>query len=106
MKKLVAYAGHTPAPWQAKPETDYVPAQVWADGRQLTEVYGESKVARRANAQLIADAPELLRHRNMLFDALLLILPLAESYLSKAPTDPDNAKLETARAALREWSPT
>ena len=51
---------HTPGPWEAKRETDYVAAQVWADGRQLAEVYGESREARAANARLIAAAPELL----------------------------------------------
>jgi len=58
---------HTPGPWEAKPETDYVPAQVWADGQQLAEVYGESRITRRANAQLMATAPQLLNElQNML----------------------------------------
>jgi hypothetical protein len=52
---------HTPGPWEAKRETDYVPAQVWAAGRQLAEVYGESREPRAANARLIAAAPELLK---------------------------------------------
>lgn len=47
----------------------------------------------QATAILIAAAPEL-------YDALTLILPLAERYLAQAPADPDNAKLETARAAI------
>jgi hypothetical protein len=51
---------NTPGPWQVKRETDYAPAQVWADGRQLAEVYGESRDARKANSQLMAAAPELL----------------------------------------------
>jgi hypothetical protein len=51
---------HTPGPWEAKRETDYVPAQVWAEGRQIAEVYGESREVRAANARLIAAAPELL----------------------------------------------
>jgi hypothetical protein len=34
--------------------------------------------------------------------ALKLILPLAEEYLSSAPSHPDNAKLEDARAAIRK----
>jgi hypothetical protein len=33
-------------------------------------------------------------------EALKMILPLAESYLKSAPSHPDNAKLETARAAI------
>ena len=52
---------HTPGPWEAKRETDYVPAQVWAEGRQLAEVYGECREARAANARLMAAAPELLK---------------------------------------------
>ena len=52
---------HTPGPWEAKRETDYVPAQVWAEGRQVAEVYGESREVRAANARLIAAAPELLK---------------------------------------------
>jgi hypothetical protein len=52
---------HTPGPWEAKCETDYVPAQVWAEGRQLAEVYGECREARAANARLMAAAPELLK---------------------------------------------
>jgi hypothetical protein len=52
---------HTPGPWEAKRETDYVPVQVWAEGRQIPEVYGECREARAANARLIAAAPELLK---------------------------------------------
>jgi hypothetical protein len=50
----------TPGPWEAKKETEYVPAQVWADGRQIAEVYGEDRYTRRCNAALMAAAPELL----------------------------------------------
>lgn len=46
-----------------------------------------------ADYRLIAAAPDLL-------SALKLVLPLAERYLAKAPTDPDNAILEDARAAI------
>jgi hypothetical protein len=35
-----------------------------------------------------------------LLNALELVLPLAERYLSSAPSHPDNAKLETARGAI------
>ena len=52
---------HTPGPWEAKLETDCVPVQVWAEGRQLAEVCGESREARAANARLMAAAPELLK---------------------------------------------
>lgn len=53
-------AKHTPGPWEPKPETNYCPAQVWADGRLLADVFGESRDAREANARLIATAPTLL----------------------------------------------
>lgn len=54
---------------------------------------GPSRGEGQATAALIAAAPEL-------YDALVMILPLAERYLARAPADPDNAKLETARAAI------
>ena len=53
-------APHTPGPWETKPETNYMTAQVWADGRLLADVFGESRNARKANANLIAAAPTLL----------------------------------------------
>ena len=46
---------------RASPRADYEPAQVWPEGRQLAEVYGECREARVANAYLIAAAPELLK---------------------------------------------
>ena len=52
---------HTPGPWEENCETEYVPAQVWAEGRQLAEVYGECREARAANARLIAAAPRRKR---------------------------------------------
>ena len=52
---------HTPGPWEAKLEMDCVPAQVRAEGRQVAEVYGESREGRAANARLISAAPELLK---------------------------------------------
>jgi hypothetical protein len=52
---------HTPGPWEENCETEYVPAQVWAEGRQLAEVYGECREARAANARLMAAVPELLK---------------------------------------------
>lgn len=51
----------------------------------------ESEAARLD--QIRAHAPELL-------DALTAILPLAEAYLKSAPSHPDNAKIEDARAAI------
>jgi hypothetical protein len=35
-------------------------------------------------------------------EALKLILPLAEAYLAQAPSHPDHAKLESARAAIAQ----
>ena len=55
-----------------------------------------------ANASLIASAPALTTALDQCVEALALVLPLAEKYLSKAPGDPENAKLETARAALEQ----
>jgi hypothetical protein len=52
---------HTPGPWEARPETDYAREQVWAKGRRLAEVYGETREASAANARLMAAAPELLK---------------------------------------------
>lgn len=46
-----------------------------------------------ANARLIAAAPELL-------EALENLLPMAEKFLRNAPSHPDNAMLEDARAAI------
>ena len=66
---------HTPGPWETKPETNYVPAQVWADGRLLADVFGESRDARKANANLIAAAPTLLAAAK---DALLLLQSVQE----------------------------
>jgi hypothetical protein len=34
---------------------------VWAEGRELVEVYGECREARTANARLMAATPELLK---------------------------------------------
>lgn len=50
----------------------------------------------RENARLMAASPTLMG----LVEALTEILPLAEEYLKSAPSHPDNAKLEDARAAI------
>lgn len=52
---------HTSGPWEAKLEMECIPAQVWAEGRQIAEVYGESREGRASNARLISAAPELLK---------------------------------------------
>jgi len=72
---------HTPGPWHAKPETVYVPAQVWADGRELAEVYGETHEAREANARLMAAAPVMLE---ALRDALRVLKVSTEMERSEA----------------------
>lgn len=51
---------------------------------------------------LAKDRDQYLRERNRLASALRDVLPLAEAYLKNAPTDPDNAKLETARGEIRK----
>jgi hypothetical protein len=90
---------HTPGPWKADitPRTgNYAGSfSVEADG---LVVCGRAGVPNRAsesaaNARLIAAAPDLLA-------ALKLILPIAESYLKKAPGHPDNGKLADARDAI------
>lgn len=43
---------------------------------------------------------KLLAINSRLYDSLVEILPLAEAYLKAAPTHPDHAKLEDARAAI------
>jgi hypothetical protein len=51
---------HTPGPWEIKTETPYIPAQVWTDdGRLLADVYGETYEARKANAWIMAAAPDM-----------------------------------------------
>jgi hypothetical protein len=89
---------HTPGPWEAKPETNYVPAQVWADGRLLADVFGESRDAREANARLIAAAPTLLAAAK---DALLLL----QSVQEQEEHDPDAMpwpEIDSLEQAIRE----
>jgi hypothetical protein len=72
--------GFTLGQWEAKPETDYVAAQVWCEGRLLCDVFGESRAARKANAALIADAPRLYAENVRLREALLKIASAAQSW--------------------------
>jgi len=51
---------------------------------------------------LAKDRDKYLAQRNSIARAMRDILPLAEAYLKNAPGDPDNAKLETARAELHK----
>ena len=51
--------GWTPGPWHDEPENNYVPAQVWQEGRHLADVYGETTDTRKANARLMAQAPAM-----------------------------------------------
>lgn len=48
----------------------------------------------------MAEFGQLVEDHDKLRDALESILPLAEDFLCSAPSHPDNAKLESARAAL------
>lgn len=93
--------GHTPGPWGYDPNGPAIIATtvpMWGGDEgaprlrvvDLTAAMGGNATA---DARLIAAAPDLL-------ESLRLVLPLAERYLKSAPTHPDNAKLETARAAL------
>jgi hypothetical protein len=71
---------HTPGTWQADEETDYQPARVLATGGPprfyvVADVYGESRDARTANANLMAAAPDLLAAARA---ALVLLEALSE----------------------------
>lgn len=71
----------------------YAIAAVWAgDARRRGQIMGLQDM-HQANAALVSAAPEL-------YESLAALLPLAEAYLSSAPSHPDNGKLEDARAAL------
>lgn len=48
-----------PGPYEAKPENVHVPAQVWADRRQIADVFGPDRATRAATATLFASAPAL-----------------------------------------------
>ena len=89
---------HTPGPWETKPETNYMPAQVWADGRLLADVFGESRDARKANANLIAAAPTLLSAAK---DALLLLQSVQEQTEEHADAMPW-LEIDNLELAIRE----
>ncbi len=83
---------HTKGEWYTKPETDYVAAQVWCDGMLLADVYGESRATRKANAEVMAAAPELLAQLEALVGQLeasglvapALIPPNVRAVIAKA----------------------
>ena len=53
--------GIAPAPWKARKENDYMPAQISDETRYLiADIYGSSREQRAAHAQLMAAAPDLL----------------------------------------------
>lgn len=83
---------HTPGPWTAhkNPVGTYWP---------VSAEFGDARacIARVTNDE-IPSAQSFDNAR--LLEALEMILPLAEAYLSGAPSHPDNAKLETARAII------
>ncbi len=83
---------HTPGPWTWF-EDRGMKHFVGSDRQGFAHTVGLHEPRDTANARLIASAPALLA-------ALEAVLPLAERYLSKAPTNPDNGKLADARDAI------
>ncbi len=84
----------TPGPWDKVVKMEGFTA-VGADtliARVFSRAFRDTE-NEAANAALVAAAPEL-------YDALVALLPLAEQYLWRAPSHPDNAKIEDARAAI------
>lgn len=75
--------------------TTHTPEMEEAPGYLMTE--GEHQLMREEDEDREL---KLTRQRDELLSALSMVLPLAEAYLRKAPDHPDNAKLETARAAI------
>ncbi len=75
-----------------------MPAQVWADGRLLADVFGESRDARKANANLIAAAPTLLAAAR---DALLLLQSVQEQTEEHADAMPW-PEIDNLELAIRE----
>ena len=60
-KQLEQAVGHTPGPWKLQTETPRRPASVIDTSDQIVaEVFGYSRDSRKANARLIAAAPEML----------------------------------------------
>ena len=53
-----------------------------------------------AISRLYDEIDRLRASHTRLLEALQMVLPLAEAYLKGAPSHPDTAKLETARAAI------
>jgi hypothetical protein len=73
-----------------------VPAEPSGKARLMPTFHDE-----RTLDSYTAEIAHLNRQLDMLRAALKAILPLAEGYLRRsAPSHPDNAKLEDARAAL------
>ena len=58
---------HTPGPWKAQDESNYSAPIIEGDGRPVAEVYGDGLEQRKANARLIAAAPDLLEALKTLF---------------------------------------
>jgi hypothetical protein len=80
--------GHTAGEWYTKPENAYVAAQVWCEGMLLADVYGESRAARKANAEVMAAASDLLAQLEALIVQLdnvgLIVPPMARAAVDKA----------------------
>lgn len=92
----------TARPWRVEKRGHL--SDVWAEGFGTVCVFDAPEVnfistaTANANARLIVTA---VNSFDALREALQNILPLAEQYLWNAPSHPDNAKLEDARAALK-----
>lgn len=85
-------SNHTPGPWSVDCEvedllTDSARAWINADGMHIGYVDGPIREERRANARLIAAAPDLLHAIDLCLDAMLH---------DGVPTDPEHP----ARVAL------
>jgi hypothetical protein len=78
-----------PKAYTAKPETDYVPAQVWEDGRLIADIYGQSRQTRKEDAQLFAASREM-------YQALIDLL----AWANISTESRDYHLAEAARAAL------
>lgn len=89
---------HTPGPWQAQPETDYVPAQVSRLGEKaaIVDVFGDNREQRGANARLIAAAPELLLALRLMLDAV----PSNKLHPQGYTDSKQNRANDAARAAI------
>lgn len=92
----------TPGPWAIyfNSQDDFVIRKMFADGQ-------ESHVVARchsgaANASLIASAPDLLRQRDELLEALIGLLGEAEAIAQVLPAYGESTNLKNARAVINK----